>query len=309
MENSRGNVLVTPRSLSKEGHPALSKLEQAGFTVLMPWPGKQPSEEQLLEVVPYCVGYLAGVEPISRNVLEAATRLKIISRNGVGIDNIDLEAAKLHAIAVEGTPGANSQGVAELALGLMFDSLRAIALSNAVLKSGQWTRKLGSEVQGKTLGLVGCGNIGQRFAKMAIGIGMRVIGYDLYRNEEFSKLEGFGYVDLDSVLTDSDVISLHCPPGDAPLLDTRALAMVKHGVVVVNTARDSLVDHGAMFEALERGQVLAYATDAFAKEPPEIDALFNHERVVLTPHLGGFTKESVERATVAAVDNIVQYLG
>lgn len=309
MENSRGNVLVTPRSLSKEGHPALRKLEQSGFTVLMPWPGKQPSEEQLLEVVPHCVGYIAGVEPISRKVLEAAKRLKIISRNGVGIDNIDLEAAKRLAIAVEGTPGANSQGVAELALGLMFDSLRSIALSNAVLKSGQWTRKLGSEVQGKTLGLVGCGNIGQRFAKMAIGIGMRVIGYDLYRNEGFSKLEGFGYVDLDSVLTDSDIISLHCPPGDAPLLDTRTLAMVKPGVVVVNTARDSLVDHGAMLEALERGQVLAYATDAFAKEPPEIDALFNHERVVLTPHLGGFTKESVERATVAAVDNIVQYLG
>lgn len=309
MENSRGNVLVTPRSLSKEGHLALHKLEEAGFTVLKPWPGKQPTEEQLLEVLPHCVGFIAGVEPISRKVLEAATGLKIISRNGVGIDNIDLETAKRLAIAVEGTPGANSQGVAELALGLMFDCLRAITWSNAALKSGQWARKLGNEVQGKTLGLVGCGNIGQRFAKMAIGIGMHVIGYDLYRNEEFSNLDGFEYVDLDFVLTDSDVISLHCPPGDAPLLNTRTLAMVKHGVVVVNTARDSLVDHGAMLEALERGQVLAYATDAFAKEPPEIDTLFNHERVILTPHLGGFTKESVERATVAAVDNIVQYLG
>jgi len=302
------NVLITPRSLSKGGHPALKALEDAGFTLKMPWPGLQPNEAQLLEVLPSCVGYLAGVEPITKKILEASKNLRIISRNGVGLDNVDLKVAERLGIAVTGTPGANSQGVAELALTLMLQGIRLVSWHDRTLRSGQWSRQIGTEVKGKTLGIIGCGNIGLRLAKIALGIGMRVIGYDLYQDPQVQGLQGFSYVDLNQIFSDSDVISLHCPPGEKPLLDAKSLETLRGNVVVVNTARDALVDHQAMLEALEENRVRAYATDVFEKEPPQLDSLLQHERVIMTPHLGGYTKESVERATVAAVEQIINHL-
>jgi D-3-phosphoglycerate dehydrogenase len=308
MEKQRGKILVTPRSLSRDGHPGLQLLIDDGFDVLMPWPGKQPNENQLLEVLPSCVAYLAGVETISEQVLAASPNLKVISRNGVGMDNVDLEAAKRLGIVVIGTPGANSRGVAELALALLFDGLRAVSWSNAHMKTGEWSRMRGFEVEGKTLGIIGCGNIGQRLARMAIGIGMKVLGYDLYKDERMEQMEGFSYAGLHKVLKESDVISLHCPPEDKPLLDSKSLRMMRKGVVIVNTARDGLIEHQAMLEALNTGQVITYATDVYDNEPPELDGLLRHERVVMTPHIGGFTEESVERATIAAVRNILQVI-
>jgi len=309
MEKTKGRVLITPRSLSREGHPGLQALEDAGYEVLRPWPGKQPDEEQLLGVLPSCVALLAGVEPITARVLEAAKMLKVISRNGVGIDNIDTVAATRLGILVKGTPGANSQGVAELALALMLDGMRSVSYGDSHMKRGIWKRSKGFEVMGKNLGIIGCGNIGQRLARMAIGIGMYVLGYDVYRDERLLNLEGFSYGELDTVLNNSDIVSLHCPPGEKPLLDSMALNGMREGVVIVNTARDGLVDHNALFDALESGKVATYATDVFAKEPPELDALLKHERVVMTPHVGGYTEESVDRATIAAVQNILDVVG
>lgn len=307
MDNNEQTVLVTPRSLSAEGHPALQKLRDAGFTVLAPWPGRQPGEEELLRVLPECVAYLAGVERITAQVLKAATKLKIISRNGVGMDNIDLHVAEQLGIVVKGTPGANSQGVAELALALVLAGMRSIIPSAIALKNGAWWRSMGTEIEGKTLGIVGCGNIGKRLAHMAIGIGMDVVGYDLYPQNELAHLKGFSYVDMPTLLSRSDAISLHCPPMESPLLERQSLSLVRKGVVIVNTARDALVDHEAMLEGIENGTVAAYMTDVFAKEPPEQDALLAHERVWATCHIGGYTKESVERATVGAVENILTY--
>jgi len=309
MNKQKGSVLVTPRSLSRSGHPALQPLKDAGFEVLMPWPGRQPNEEQLLEVLPSCRAYLAGVEPITERVLAASPELRIISRNGVGMDNIDLDAAQRLGIEVKGTPGANSQGVAELALALIFDCARAVSWSDSRLKSGGWSRRKGRELSGKTLGVIGCGNIGRRLARMAAGIGMQVLGYDLFRDEELANTAGFSYAELNKVLAESDVISLHCPPADKPLLTAETLSLTRRGAAVVNTARDSLVNHAALLNALEKGQISAYAADVYDREPPELDALLLHERVVTTPHIGGFTEESVERATAGAVEHIIRCLG
>ncbi len=309
MNEQSKKVLVTARSLTRSGHPALQALSDAGYEVLMPWPGVQPTEEQLLEVLPSCVAILAGVESITERVLTAsAGSLRIISRFGVGLDSIDMGAAERLGISVVGTPGANAQGVAELALALMFDGLRAVSWSDSRMKQGEWSRRKGFELEGKTLGIIGCGNIGQRLARMAIGVGMRVLGYDLYQDERMAGIERFSYTELERVMTESDVISLHCPPGDKPLLNSETLSRVRRGVVVVNTARDALVDHNAMLEALESGQITAYATDVYDREPPELDELLLHDRVVMTPHIGGFTEESVDRTTVAAVNNILDTL-
>ncbi len=301
-------ILVTPRSISKSGHSELSLLTEAGYEVLLPFPGRQPSEEELLSVIGECSVYLAGVETISRKVLDNAPLLRIISRNGVGLDNIDLPCAKEHGIEVQGTPGANSQGVAELALALLLGSARGLVEGSNTIKSGGWKRSKGMEVQGKTLGIIGCGNIGQRLARMAIGIGMNVVGYDMYQAKELEALAEFAFVEMDALLSSSDIISLHCPPTGNALVDRQFLERVKQGVIIINTARSQLVDMEAMYEALQNGTVDHYAVDAFDSEPPALNKLLLHERVTLSPHIGGFTEESIQRAIGSAVANILNIL-
>lgn len=300
-------IAITPRSLSASGHPALEMLTARGYEIVYPAPGKTPSEEDLLRAVPGCVGWLAGVEPISPRVLEAAKGLRVISRNGTGVDNIDLSVARAKGIAVERAMAANARGVAELAITLMLSCFRSVPWSSAHLRQGDWQRRIGIEAQGRTLAVIGCGAIGREVADLALGLGMWVVGYDPYPSNSFAR-PGFRFAGLEEALTSADAISFHCPPGDRPLLDAEMLARLKPGVVVVNTARAELIDDAAMLAALESGHVGGLATDVYRKEPPDLTPLLTHDRVILTPHAGGFTAESVERATRVAVENLLKVL-
>jgi D-3-phosphoglycerate dehydrogenase len=281
--NHMNKILVTPRVLTRE----------------------------LLCLLPGCVGMLAGAERISARVLEAAKELKAISRNGTGVDNIDLEAAERLNIRILRAEGANARGVAELAIGLVLAGVRAIPYSDAQMKTGNWSRKKGMEIDGRTLGLIGCGKIGKLVAQMALGLGMTVIAYDLYPDQTFTPSPKFRFAALDMVLQMSDVISLHCPPKQdgTPIIDKEAITHMKKGVYLMNTARPSLIDEEAVLKALNSGQIAGFATDVFHKEPPEISELFSHKNVITTPHIGGFTVESVVRAAQAAVENLLQFLG
>lgn len=305
---SSGKILITPRSLSKDGHPYLQRLREAGYEVIMPYPGKQPTEEELIVSLPGCVGYLAGVEKVTARVLDACPSLRVISRNGVGIDNVDPEAAARQHIVLKVARGANSRGVAELAISAIFTLYRAIIPTHNSVKNGGWERTKGHEVCGKTLGLIGTGQIGQYVAKMARGLDMQIIAYDLYPNPELEVAGLLQYRTLEEVLQQSDILSLHCPAGEEPLLNRDSLQQVKDGVVIINTAREALVAQEAMLDALNSRKVAGYAVDAFACEPPELTPLLQHERVILSSHIGGFTSESVDRATIAAVDNILEVL-
>ena len=303
-------VLVTPRSLTKSGHPALRRLADAGYEVVFSAPGVQPGEAELLEKLPGCAGYLAGVEKVSARVLEAAApTLKVIARNGVGIDNVDLAAARRLDLAVLPALGANARGVAELAIALLLALARAIPASDAHLKAGQWQRREGLELEGKTLGLVGCGRIGREVARMACGLGMNVVAYDPCPPPV--PLEGVRLAPLDEVLAAADAVSLHCPaqPDGKPLIDGRALAAMKRGACLINTARASLLDAAAVLAALDDGRLAGLATDVFEHEPPGDDPLALHPNVIATPHVGGYTKEGVDRAVGAAVDNLLEGLG
>lgn len=302
-----GRIAVTPRSLSAAGHPALSLLTERGYDIVYPSPGKTPSEDDLLRSVPGCVGWLAGVEPISPAVLAAAKGLRVISRNGTGVDNIDLAVAGEHGIRVERAMGANARGVAELAVTLMLSAFRSVPWSDANLRRGDWQRRIGIEAQGRTLAVIGCGAIGREVADLALGLGMWVIGYDSFPSNSFAR-PGFHFAPLEEALTKADAISLHCPPGGAPILDAAMIGRLRRGVVVVNTARAELIDDAAMLAALESGHVAGLATDVFRTEPPEPSALLTHPRVIQTPHAGGFTEESVERATRVAVENLLKVL-
>jgi len=305
----KGKIAITPRSLSSKEQPAFDDLRKAGYEVIFPTPGRQPSLQELSEFLPSCVGYLAGVEPVPGEILRQCPHLKVISRNGVGVDNIDLAAAEKLGIAVEKTGAANSRGVAELAITLMLAGLRSVSWSDRGVKNGAWSRQEGIEIEGRVLGVIGCGQIGRLVVVMAMGLGMRVVAFDTFQDDAFKPGGDFQYVALDELLSLSDVITLHCPPGDKPLIDAEALARMKNGVFMVNTARAALVDEQAVLGAIGSGKLRGFATDVYEHEPPELSQLLLHDRVITTPHIGGYTKESVQRATESAVKNLLKVLG
>jgi D-3-phosphoglycerate dehydrogenase / 2-oxoglutarate reductase len=307
----KNKILVTPRSLTKTGHPALDLLEKSGYQVMFCAPGEMPDENDLIKLLPDCVGYLAGVEPISEKALIAGKALKAISRNGTGIDNIDLKAAKQLNITILRAEGANARGVAELTISLLLSAFRHINFSDATIKSGKWERKRGLEVYHRTLGLIGFGKVGQLVARLAIALGMKVVAYDPFVTDftEFSS-DDFKLVSLEMLFEVSEVISLHCPPTEnkQPIISEASIKKMKKGVVIINTARWELIDEKAVLKALNASKIGGLATDVFPSEPPELSPLINHPNVINTPHIGGFTEESVSKAASIAVENLVNHL-
>jgi D-3-phosphoglycerate dehydrogenase len=303
-------VLISPRSLTRDGHPSLDLLKESGYEVVFCTPGKQPTEEELVSLLPGCVGFLAGVEKITAKALEAAKELKVISRNGTGIDNIDLEAAGRLGITICKTEGANAKGVAELAIGLMYALARLLPFHDGKMKSETWERKKGIELEGRMLGLVGCGQIGKEVTLRALGVGMKVTAFRRHPDRSFAPSDSFSWGTFDEVIEKSDVISLHRPasPSGEPVIDAGVISRMKRGVYLINTSRASLIDEASALEALDGGHIAGLATDVYVKEPPDDYSLVHHERVIATPHLGGYTNESVDRATTAAVKNIINTL-
>jgi len=303
-------ILITPRSLTRDGHPALDKLKDAGYELVFSTPGAFPTEEELLGLLPGCAGYLAGVERISAKVLNAASGLKAISRNGTGVDSIDLRAAERNGITVLRAVGANARGVAELTFGHIISMIRSIPFSDVAMKDSRWERRKGIELENRTLGLIGCGQVGQFVTGFALAFDMDVIACDPYADMSFKPSGKFSFTSIDDVFECSDVISLHCPPlpDGGPLIGAEAIDKMKDGVFIVNTARGSLLDTDAVLAGLESGKIAGVTLDAFDPEPPEDWRLVGNSKVIGTPHVGGFTMESIDRAVTAAVDNLLEAL-
>ncbi|CAN5613964.1 phosphoglycerate dehydrogenase [soil metagenome] len=303
-----GRILITPRSLTLGAVASAVELEPliaAGYELVSAPAGRTPTQAELLELVPGCVGWLAGVENIPASVIAAATELRVIARNGVGTDSIDMSAASLAGVAVTTAAGANAQGVAELAVTLALSCLRQVPWSAASVRAGGWERFPARELSEVTVGVVGLGAIGHRVATAFGALGAHVVGFD-----PFSSAEGIRRMELDELLALADVVTLHAPPPEdgSALIDSAQLALMREGAVLVNTARASLVDDDAVLAALESGRLSAYAVDAFATEPPELTPLLRHDRVIATPHIGAFTGASVRRATTMAVESLMENL-
>lgn len=307
MSNS---ILITPRSLSKGEHPELEVLKSAGYNIVCPTPGEMPKEVDLIENVKDCVGWLAGVEPVSDEVIEAAQHLKVISRNGTGVDNLPLELLEKKGINVERAMGTNARGVAELALAFILSGLRSIATTNQGIRAGEWPRIRGQEICDCTIGVVGLGAIGKTVAELCLSLGAKVLGFDPMAPQDAVVHKNFSRVELDEVLRGSDAITLHCPlgPDGLPIVNVQSLKLVKKGLVLVNTARAGLVEESSLVNALNSGQVSGYLTDVFETEPPKPSDLTRHPNVTMTSHIGGFTNSSVSRSTQIAVENILKVI-
>ena len=305
-------ILITPRSLTKNDHPALDKLRKAGFELVFSSPGRLPSENELVDLIEGCVGYLAGVEKITKRVLKNADQLKVISRNGTGIDNIDIAEVENRGIKLMRAVGANARGVAELTIALIFSLIRDIPIHDKELKDRQWNRKKGIELEGRILGIVGCGKIGREVTKMALGLGMDVLAYDVYIDKSFTPGSRFKYANFEEVISKSDFITLHVPGSKKgkPIIAKNEISMMKKGVYIVNTARSTVIDIDSLIQALDQRIVAGYAVDVYSTEPPlgkELE-LIKRNNVIATPHIGGYTGESVNRATNEAVENLLKVL-
>jgi D-3-phosphoglycerate dehydrogenase len=237
-------------------------------------------------------GFIAGLDTIDRTALSAADQLKVIARYGVGIDAVDLEAAKEKNIIVTNTPGANSGSVAELTIGLIISLLRNIPKAVHATKSGEWSRMNGVSLDGKVVGLVGFGEIGKQVAQKLVGFNCRVVAFDPIADREFADKLDVELLSLDEVIRTSDLLSLHCPVTEETreMVDSNLLEKMKDGSYLINTARGELVNERALFAALQSGKLSGTALDVFSNQPPDAEnPLLGLPQVVATPHMGSHT--------------------
>jgi phosphoglycerate dehydrogenase-like enzyme len=241
-----------------------------------------------------------------------APKLKLISILGTGTDNVDLEAATRRGVVVTNTPGIGAVPVAELALGLMMAVARAIPLSDRRLRTGTWQHEVGPELHGKTLGLLGLGAIGQQFARIGQGIGMRVIGWSFRQDPARAAAIGVELVERDELFRQADVVSIHLrnSPEAGGLIGRRELGLMKETAILINTARAAIVDQDALVEALRERRIAGAGLDVHVQEPlpPEANPFKELDNVVLMPHAGGTTREGVVRSRKMPVDNIIAFL-
>lgn len=284
----------------------IEQMRAAGLTVDV---RDDITPEQLMVELPNYDGMVVRSRTkVRKDLIDACPNLKVIVRGGAGLDTIDHEYAKEKGIAVMNTPLANSKSVAELAIGYMLMLARSLYVASATMKAEKWEKKAfnGDEIGGKTLGLIGIGNIGKEVAKRAIAMEMTVIAYDPYVKETD---KGIKLVSLDELLAQSDYISLHLPKTkeSANMIGKEQFAKMKNGVRIINCARGGIVNEDALYEALTSGKVAGAALDVFNEEPPTDWKLAKLDNVIASPHIGAATKEAQARVGAEVAEKLIAF--
>lgn len=302
-------VAITPRTFGRDDEP-VRLLRAAGFELVFNPYDRPLNEAEMAELLEEADAAIVGLDPVTERVLERASRLKVVSKYGVGLDNIDLEAARRRGVAVTNTPGTNSGAVAELAIGLMLDVARKISLSDREIRSGIWRRHPGFELAGKRLGLVGTGTIGREVAARIKGFGMEIVCYDKCPDPRWADRAGASYLSLEELFATSDVVSLHLPLTEEThhLVSDRLISLMKPTAILINTARGGIVDEEALLRALRERRIAGAGLDVFEAEPPGASPLCSLENVVLTAHIGAHTREAILAMGMAAARNVIERL-
>jgi D-3-phosphoglycerate dehydrogenase len=282
-------------------------LKTHGAQIVLAPQGKKMSEEELIEFVRDYDAIIVGIEKITAPVIEASKKLKIITKHGAGVDNVDVTAASARGIVVTSAPGANSDAVADLTLGLFLSLAREIPFADRSVREGKWPRLAGVQMNEKTLGIIGLGQIGKKVVKRALGFDMKVLVYDVIQDEAFARQTALRYVSLDELLAQSDFISIHVPlmPSTQRLIGERELGILKKQAFIVNISRGNIVDEEALYRSLKEGRIRGAALDVFSQEPPAGSPLLSLDNVILTPHMGGYTLEALRDTGLICVRNIL----
>ncbi len=307
-------IAVTSLGLRDENNAVSQSLKEKGYH-LRTHPLMTPaSREELRELLADSVGLIAGMELLTREVMEAAPHLRVISRNGVGYDAVDLQAATELGIVVTYVPDAMVDAVADLTLGLLLSSARRIAELAAEVKQGRWPREMAHDVGGQTLGIIGTGRIGTAVARRAKAFGMRLVGCDPYTNPLFVEELGGSYLPLEELLAVSDFVALHSPATAETkgLMNAERFGQMKRGAILINTARGVLVDEQALLDALDSGHLAGAALDVLSTEPPKpgtpAETVSRHPKVVSIPHVASYTPNTIARMSHGAMVNLLDVL-
>jgi D-3-phosphoglycerate dehydrogenase/(S)-sulfolactate dehydrogenase len=303
------SVLITTEVLREAPGAHLNALHAAGYDVRYPAKTVLMSEEDVLEAAQGIVAVIAGSEPYTERVLAGLPQLRVISRNGVGYDRVDVPAATRHGVAVTITPDGNHQAVAEHALAMLLSVARSVVPNAVDTRQGYWRRRsIMIPLRGKTLGIVGLGRIGRSTAVRAAAFGMRLLACETYPDREFAKTNNIELVDFDTLLSQSDFVTLHTPmsPETQEIINRKSLARMKPGSVLINTARGGLVNEADLLEALQSGHLAGAGLDVLAVEPPPPDhPLLALDNVIVSPHVSALDEQAIKDMALGAAENIL----
>lgn len=300
-------MVIGSRSFGQADRGAWQRLVDAGCELIPNQVGRAYREEELIPLLAEADAIITGTDALTGKVLRAAPRLKVISKHGVGVETIDLAAAKACGITVTATAGVMDDSVADLAVALLLAVARQVVPAHVHTAAGGWKPIYGMELADKQAGLIGMGRIGKKVAIRLKAFGMRVVAHDPYPDAAYARANGIQLLELPALLERSDVVSLHAP-GDRTVLGAAELARMKAGSVLINTARGILVDETALCEALRSRRLAGAGLDAFREEPPVGSPLLSLKNVVVTPHMGGLTREALIRMGEMAAENVLRVL-
>lgn len=304
-------VLVTSRSFGRSTPALRAELEGAVAEVRYNERGRPLTADELRAELPGVHGVIAGTDPFDAGVVDAARKLRVIARYGAGTGNVDLGAARRRDVVVTSTPGANAVAVAELALALMLALARRVAEGDRLVRGGGWAPLPGVQLAGRTVGLLGLGNVGSELARRLAALGCRVIAHDPALDKPTARERGAELLPAARVVSEADVLSLHLPVTDATrgMVNAELIASMRPGALLVNTARGELVDEAALAEALDSGRLAGAALDTLRDEPPPPDnPLLGRHDVILTPHVGAQTAEATAAMGRMALDDLLAVL-
>jgi len=303
-------ILISSRSFGKIDSGALDILRRSGLEPVLDQLGRTPTEDEIIELLnDDFVGIIAGTEKITKKIIENAKSLRVISRYGIGLDNIDLKAAKEQRILVCNTPDAPTQAVAELTLILILNLLRKLCEMDREIKSNVWKPRMGTLLEGKNIGIIGLGRIGRRLVELTEPFGVDILAYETKPNNEFIKRHDIKLVTLEELMSESNIISLHVPLTDETrnIIGKKELSTMKKDVLIINTARGGLIDEKALINALDGKAIGGVAIDAFEVEPYK-GRLSEFDNVILTPHIGSYTTETRIKMEIETVENMINAL-
>ena len=304
-------ILVTPTSFGASDPALRTQLENEVGEVVYNTSGKPLASSQLVKMLKGVDGFIAGLDNIDRAALDAADKLKVIARYGVGVDAVDLVAASEKNIIITNTPGANSGSVAELTIGLMISLLRNIPSAVNATKSGEWTRMRGVSLEDKIVGLIGFGAIGKQVAQKLKGFNCRVVAFDPVADAMIAADLEVDLLPMEEVAQIADLLSLHCPVTDDTrnLVNSSFLERMKPGSYLINTARGELITENDLYDAIQSGTLSGAALDVFSKQPPDAgNPLLGLPQVLATPHMGSHTDGATNAMGWSALNDCLAVL-